>query len=304
MIVFRSCALGDFVVSLPLLRSLDDPLVVARGEHLELARAAGLLRPDQSVDADGPGVHPLYGERPDPRRLAPELGRRLARGEDCLLVAGRGPGGERLAANLRDLGARSVRRVDPRPPPGVHAADHLLAAADSDSAAAVPRMTLDPGRGRRLLKNAGVSEPERAVALHPGAGSPAKRWPVERWGELCGRLGRPVALVEGPADAEPVRAFPTGRVAGVLRDLPLVDLGCALSACSALLGHDSGVAHLAGALGTPVLALFGPSDPLRWAPRGPEVRVLHSEDPAGLDALRVEDVETAARGLLRSAAGR
>ena len=302
--MFRSCALGDFVVSVPLLRRLADPLVVAHGEHLELARAAGLLQASQALDLDGPSVHPLYGERPDARRLAPELARRLAGGEECLLISAPGPGSERLAAGLRGLGSRRVRRVDPRPPPGRHAADHLLGALGSDAAPAVPRLTLDRARGRSLLADAGLPDQERAVALHPGAGSPDKCWPAERWAELGARLQRPVVLVEGPADESPVRAFLERRQAVVLRERPLVDLGCALSACSALLGHDSGVAHLAAALGTPVLALFGPSDPVRWSPRGPSVRVLRSEPAGRLDALGLEEVEQAARELLASPARR
>ena len=62
----------------------------------------------------------------------------------------------------------------------------------------------------------------------------------------------------------------------MLRDLPLVELAAALAGCRALLGHDSGISHLAAALGLPTLALFGPTDPAQWAPRGPAATWLRA----------------------------
>ena len=55
----------------------------------------------------------------------------------------------------------------------------------------------------------------------------------------------------------------------------LYDLACWLARARLYVGNDSGITHLAAAVGTPVLALFGPSDPAVWAPRGPNVRVAH-----------------------------
>ncbi len=54
-----------------------------------------------------------------------------------------------------------------------------------------------------------------------------------------------------------------------------------MSAASHYIGNDSGITHLAAALGTPTLALFGPTDPAQWAPRGPHVRILHTGEASG-----------------------
>jgi ADP-heptose:LPS heptosyltransferase len=60
---------------------------------------------------------------------------------------------------------------------------------------------------------------------------------------------------------------------GAVRIDDLYQLACWLAGARLYIGNDSGVTHLAAAVGTPVLALFGPTDPAVWAPRGPNVRV-------------------------------
>ena len=91
---------------------------------------------------------------------------------------------------------------------------------------------------------------------------------------------------------------PDGRV--LARNLPLAQLAALLSRAGLHVGNDAGVSHLAAAVGTPTLALFGPTDPGAWAPVGPAVRVLTA--PGGeLDGLAVAPVLQAA-GELRSAA--
>ncbi|HSW50494.1 MAG TPA: glycosyltransferase family 9 protein, partial [Bryobacteraceae bacterium] len=59
----------------------------------------------------------------------------------------------------------------------------------------------------------------------------------------------------------------------------LHELACRLAQARLYIGNDSGITHLAAASGVPVLALFGPTDPAVWAPRGPNVRVIATERP-------------------------
>ena len=75
----------------------------------------------------------------------------------------------------------------------------------------------------------------------------------------------------------------------VLKNLPLPELACVLQNCALFIGHDSGISHLAAAVGAPCLLLFGPTDPAIWAPQNPQVRVLRSPDltMGGLDLGRV-----------------
>jgi ADP-heptose:LPS heptosyltransferase len=123
---------------------------------------------------------------------------------------------------------------------------------------------------------------KRMVALHPGSGGAAKRWPPERFAGIARRLraaGHAPLLVEGPGDAEQVaavRAEVGDAPAPLARGLAVEALAALLTNCLAYVGNDSGVSHLAGLVGCPTLALFGPSDPAQWAPVGPRVRVLRA----------------------------
>ncbi len=99
-----------------------------------------------------------------------------------------------------------------------------------------------------------VLKREARVAIHPFSGSAAKNWPLERFHELAARLGMPVEFFSGPEQIE-----------------DLYELGCRIAGASLYVGNDSGITHLAAAVGTPVVALFGPTDPLVWAPRGARV---------------------------------
>jgi ADP-heptose:LPS heptosyltransferase len=113
------------------------------------------------------------------------------------------------------------------------------------------------------------------VAIHPGSGSPRKNWPVERWVELAGRLRgqAPLLIVGGETDTAAVAALAAfGEVA---LDLPLPELARRLAACRLFLGHDSGVSHLAAAVGTPCVLLFGPTEAAMWAPPGEHVQTVH-----------------------------
>jgi ADP-heptose:LPS heptosyltransferase len=119
------------------------------------------------------------------------------------------------------------------------------------------------------------------VAIHPGSGSPAKNWPAERFAEVVRHLHRSlgvrVLLVQGPADAHVVSDVEQAlgeEDCTVLGGLPVASLAAVLSRCQAYLGNDSGISHLAAAVGAPTVAIFGPTDPEVWAPRGSCVRVL------------------------------
>jgi heptosyltransferase-2 len=141
---------------------------------------------------------------------------------------------------------------------------------------------------------------EAPVAIHPGSGSAAKNWPDERWRELMALLDAPVLLVLGEAERERWTERFVAQCASLQRHrlevagrLPLPALAAALRQCRFFLGHDSGVSHLAAAVGLPCVLLFGPTDPAMWAPPGPQVRVIR-RDPT-LNHLGVQDVLAACR---------
>lgn len=166
------------------------------------------------------------------------------------------------------------------PPGGIHAADHFAAAVPGPGEGrAEPFLAVPESmrfRGRWWIESH-LGSRERPLAVHPGSGGRRKCWPAERFAEAAAGWGRPLVLLEGPADREAAEAFLAAvhgpavtRAAGL--DLSLV--ASLISACAAFLGNDSGVSHLAAALGVPTVAVFGPTDPAVWAPRGRDVRVV------------------------------
>lgn len=118
------------------------------------------------------------------------------------------------------------------------------------------------------------------VVIHPFASSPRKRWPLDNFRALVGRIDAPVEWCAGPEESLP----------GAVRIGDLYELACWLATARLYIGNDSGIAHLAAAVGVPVIAIFLTSDPQVWAPRGPHVRVLVRPD--------VDDVARTAAGLL------
>jgi len=117
------------------------------------------------------------------------------------------------------------------------------------------------------------------LAIHPGAGSRAKRWDAAGFvqvGEWWREMGGGVLEVAGPAEAEdpPLLGSP------IVRDWPLADLATVLGRAALYLGNDSGVSHLAAAAGAAGVVLFGPTDPHRWGPLGARLVALRARTTA------------------------
>ena len=138
-----------------------------------------------------------------------------------------------------------------------------------------------------LLAQAGVRAGLRIVGLHLGAAfGQSKLWPAESFGRLASRLDRAgltPLLLGGPEDAETAQAVartaaPPAPPSLVGRDRPAL-LPCLLARLNCLVSGDTGVAHLAAAVGVATVTVFGPTDPRLSAPRGPRARVLYGAVP-------------------------
>jgi ADP-heptose:LPS heptosyltransferase len=122
-----------------------------------------------------------------------------------------------------------------------------------------------------------------AVHVHPGSGGLSKVWPLGRWWALLRWLrfqaGLPVLMSLGPADQQ-LRDFAVKAQQAleipVIEGVALTRLAAFLSSARFYIGNDSGVTHLAAAMGIPVVAVFGPTPPEVWAPQGPHVHVIRS----------------------------
>jgi ADP-heptose:LPS heptosyltransferase len=155
---------------------------------------------------------------------------------------------------------------------GTHAADFFLSQVGGQGRA-VPRITCDPAK------------PGDFAVIHPFSGSARKNWPLDRFRELAARLPMPERWCAGPEES----------LDGAVRFDDLYDLGRWLAGARLYIGNDSGITHLAAAVGTAVVAIFGPTDPAVWAPRGDRVRVVSGE----LREISVDRVLAAASSLGR-----
>jgi hypothetical protein len=204
-----------------------------------------------------------------------------------------------FAARLRRISAGSVRVWPFRAMrPGEHAVDYyarcagvipaasMLAAINCD-AAWIADWQHEQVQSRSIL------------VVHPGSGATRKNWlgfadVCRAWQE---QHGDSIALLLGPAETEGLDRG-TGRhtsnkddhlnrllaMNGVQRvgGLSLPQVAALLRGSGRYLGNDSGISHLAAALGVPTVAVFGPSDPRTWAPRGARVAVVHAPRPCAL----------------------
>ncbi|MBM4295794.1 MAG: glycosyltransferase family 9 protein [Deltaproteobacteria bacterium] len=143
---------------------------------------------------------------------------------------------------------------------------------------------------RLILDSGGVEDniplpgggPWAAVA--PGSGHPCKNWPLSHYFQVTRALawqrGLSIIWLTGPAEEAMfpyVQAMAQAQGHLLLNRRPLLQVAQTLARCAIYLGGDSGLTHLAAAAGAPkVLALFGPTDPRIWAPRGKNVSILQA----------------------------
>lgn len=151
-------------------------------------------------------------------------------------------------------------------------------------------------QGYDWLRGQGWNGTDRLVAIHPGAGSSLKRWPLYCYAHVAQRLvsthSCQLVIVEGPAEsglAEEMRTWLSPIRPIIVRELSLDGLAAVLNRSALFVGNDSGIAHLSAALGISSVVLFGPTLPRHWAPLGRSVSVLH-EAQGSLEKITVENV--------------
>ena len=278
ILVLRGGALGDFVVTLPALVALrerwpDGFIEVVGYPHVaELARQGGLA--DRVTSLHGAGIARFFSLRPE----FPDDQVEWIRSFDFILSYLHDPDGV-VVDNLKRAGARTVLHGSPLVTDD-HAVDHLLKPLESLAIYArgrAPRLVLPPAPAPRAL-------PVPYAVMHPGSGSAKKNAPLPWFLELAHRMEQERAVtpvfLTGEADADvaaQLSACAPHRTH--LRDLSLLEAARVLAGAVTYVGNDSGITHLAAALGAPTLAVFGPTDPEQWGPRGEQVRIVRA--PAG-----------------------
>ncbi len=298
-LAIHSGALGDLMLFGRLCQALAGPVtLVAGGAKGDLLAGLGVV--DRALDFDLLPMGDVFTADP-PERTS------LARlvGGHARLVSCFGGGTPAIQRRMAQLTGATERHFLPICPPDRFAGHLLDLWAEQirlddgpwrHEAWTVPRTWRDGAAN--ALAELGIDEPARCVLIHPGSGSARKNWPAERFAALTRRLRRdgwPVVTAIGPTEAE---CWPAERLellagAGPVWAQPALELLAGALACVAChVGNDSGPSHLAGAVGAPTVALFGPSRADHFAPVGPRATLLRADRLAELDVTAVlETVE-------------
>jgi ADP-heptose:LPS heptosyltransferase len=284
-LILRPGAIGDAIVALPVIQNLRDHFPAARIELVVGGAVAELLRgrcvADQVSSFDEARWAALFASDASAAR---EL---LHEFQHIVFYIADNAQAIRLRAALGDR----LTLWPPLPPADAPApiGQHLqgaLAKLGIAPTTAFPAVTLTPEDQEfvRQYWRAHKLEAKPVIALHPGSGSAQKNWPASRYAEVAALLKRDGArllIIAGPADDAPLKAL-RERLSGELlttEGLTLPQVAALLARCRCLVGNDSGIAHLAAAMGVPTLTIFGPTDPVVWAPSGPAVTVLAPRVP-------------------------
>ena len=292
ILVIRGGAIGDMIVTLPALGALRQTFPHATIELLSNPQRAILAQHpryvDRIIDPERWDVYRLFSQAP----TVSEVLATFLSSFDLILSYLPAPDAT-FATNLQHYCPREVLTWPPHPPAGVHITDHLLQPVTRflrQPCDACPHVCLDPTAqeaAARFWHTAGLPD-QGVVAFHPGSGGAYKLWPLMGWQQVMAWAAQrriPGLIISGPAEqAHNAQLLHTAHFPSWPRaqNLPLPHLAALLARCQIVVGHDSGITHLAAAVGTTTLALFGPTDPLVWGPRSRRACVLWPDPPGPL----------------------
>jgi heptosyltransferase-3 len=162
----------------------------------------------------------------------------------------------------------------------------------------------DKLRGMEILAENGVMPTTKAIIMHPGSGGAHKCWHLDNFlavARMLEKEGMDSVFLLGPAEAERFSepAIAEIRAAGkLLTNLSLAEVLSILGCSRGYIGNDSGITHLAAAVGIRTVVVFGPTDPAIYAPLGPTVTILQSDTPDFAGAISAEIQQRAIAALL------
>lgn len=303
VLIFHQAALGDFIVTWPLAMAMGRMFAQSRiiyVTHSSKGKLAEKVLGVESADVEQ-GWHLLHAAD----AVLPETNLKMLGGANLIVSFVSSPG-DVWEQNLQRLAPEAkLIQLATNPPANVggaksdsvpdalvgHVTDEIVQQLSAWPAIAAGtgqmlRSILDRGTGfRRTL--------DQSIVIHPGAGKPEKCWPVDRFVEFADRLskaGKSVRFLLGEAELEkwPAETIEKiSKIAQVRRPTTYLDLLFEIALASAFLGNDSGPGHLAAIIGVPTVSLFG-SDPTRWRPIGPSVKVIQAEK---IETIPVERVQ-------------
>jgi lipopolysaccharide heptosyltransferase II len=314
ILIVKPSSLGDVVHTLPVVHALKRCFPSCRIGWIVQESLRPILENDPAVDEIIPILIPSTSDPNAPKgiflqaagatvRTLAHLRRNFqSRPYDLVLdlhasfrsglLALTNPGGLRIGfADAREMNTFFQHRriaADPRKP---HAVDKNLAFSDYLECPSAPedfRAATGPAereKARVFLEQAGMGATDRLVYANPAARWETKFWTVKAWAELAdlfiGRGAARVVFGGGPGDAAYI-----GEIAKAMREpavsaagrLSLSESVALLERADVYVGVDSGPMHIAAFIGTPVVALFGPTDPAKVGPYGAGHKVIRRND--------------------------
>ncbi len=284
--------IGDVVLTTPIIRSVRRAFPDAYIAYMGEKNAVSLLEHNPHLDE----ILPFDFSRPtiiEQPRMAWVLRRRkfdlaidlFNNPRSALLTYATGAK-VRVGAERKGRGKLYTIQVhdDGKPKTAVEFHNQFIRAVGIEPTATRPEIFLtdDERREARIYlqwldyENNPLDLTKPVIGIHPGATWPAKRWLPERFGELAdvlgAKLGAQIIVTAGPHDDEEVAAMLRHSFVNVkvLRNLPLRQLAGVLAHCTAYVANDNGTMHIAAAVGTPTVGIFGPGEENIWFPYAAE----------------------------------
>ncbi len=286
ILVTRMRYIGDVVLTTPLLETLRAHYPDAHIAYLGEKEAVSLLEHHPCVDEIIPFdfSRPVYLEQPRVmwalRRGRFDVAIDLFSNPRSALLCYASGARIRIGKDAKGRGSLYTHRIqdDGRPKTAVEFHYQYLAPLGIEPRAWRTRIVLTEGEireARNYLKWQDYHLDKPIIAFHPGATWPAKRWPASRFADLAdlvtAKLGAQVALTQGPRDAAVVEEVCDRAVAPVtaLPVMPLRQIAAILSQAAAYVANDNGTMHIATAVGTKTIGIFGPGEENIWFPYVP-----------------------------------
>lgn len=293
--VIRNGAMGDFILTLPALATLRTAYPTSSIRLIAHPAFAALAAPETILNSSSARLAPLYSATTPLSKITQELF-----SSTDFILAYSTAADHILGHNLRQLVGAEFICHDPRPPAATtkHITNHLLAPLKQAGLPVnkpLPYIQLEQEAltfAQRWWRQSPFNKP--VIIMHPGSGGRHKCWPLKRFVHLSQALEKAsyqTLWLHGPADAHIATALATHLPTCCLLASPgPARLAALIQKARLFIGNDSGPAHMAAAVGTPTMVLFGPTDPRIWRPPHPHVVVIQAPN-SNLESLQVSTVQ-------------
>jgi predicted lipopolysaccharide heptosyltransferase III len=296
ILVIKLRYLGDVLLATPTLHALKTTYPAARLTALVNPGTEEILRANPDVDEI---ITLDRGSILEQARFVVQIRRRcfdtvvdLTDGDRAAFLSWISGAGVRVGFNAEQRWTGRCYTTVVSGEAGAHRIERDLAALGPfgvNTAHRVPRIWTTPeddARVERLILDLGIPTDRSLAVIQPGARYWFKAWPPERFAELADRLndgfGYQVVVAGSPHEASLAQAVvdrAKGRLVSIAGRSDVRALAALLKRSALFVGNDTGAMHIAAAMGTPVVGLFGPSNPAEWGPRGSPSEVIYK----GLD---------------------